>query len=108
VTLSGHLGLDGVEDLAACADEICRSAVDTAVFDATALTAVDEAGTRTLAAVFGCLAAHGVVACVRGVGCELQAMLDRLALTLPAPPPSADLVALGAALEGAAGGLGVG
>jgi anti-anti-sigma regulatory factor len=85
VTLSGRLDLDGVEDLAACADRICRSAIGAAVFDVAALTAVDEAGARTLAAAFRCLAAHGVVAWVRGVGAELQAMLDRLALTLPAP-----------------------
>lgn len=84
MTLSGRLDLDGVEDLAACADQICRSAVGTAVFDVAALTAVDEAGARTLAAAFRCLAAHGVVAWVQGVGGELQAMMDRLALTLPA------------------------
>ena len=86
MALSGPLDLDGVEDLAACADQICRSAVDTVVFDVAALTAIDEAGARTLAAAFRCLAAHGVVGWVRGVGAELQAMLDRLALTLPAPP----------------------
>jgi anti-anti-sigma regulatory factor len=86
VTLSGRLDLDSVEDLAACADEICRGAVRQAIFDVADLTGVDEAGTRTLAAAFGCLAAHGVAACVRGVGAELQAMLDRLGLTLPALP----------------------
>jgi anti-anti-sigma regulatory factor len=84
VTLSGRLDLDSVEDLAACTDEICRSAVRQAVFDVADLTGVDEAGARTLAAAFGCLAAHGVAACVGGVGRELQAMLDRLGLTLPA------------------------
>jgi anti-anti-sigma regulatory factor len=120
VTLSGRLDLDSVEDLAACTDEICRSAVRQAVFDVAALTGVDEAGARTLAAAFGCLAAHDVTAFVRGVGGDLQAMLDRLGLTLqalPAPsidataartgaamvPPSADLVRLGVALEGTAG-----
>lgn len=126
VALSGRLDLDSVEDLAACTDEICRSAVRHAVFDVTALTGVDDAGARTLAAAFGCLAAHGVTACVRGVGCELQAMLDRLGLTLPVlparsihataavrtgagvAPPSADLVGLGVAREGAAGGLAIG
>ncbi len=126
MTLSGRLDLDGVEDLAACADQICRSTVRAAVFDVAALTAVDEAGARTLAAAFRCLAAHGVVARVRGVGGELAAMLDRLGLTLPAParpghataaartgavlapaPPSADLVGLGVAILGAAGGVGV-
>jgi anti-anti-sigma regulatory factor len=86
VTLSGRLDLDSVEDLAACTDEICRGAVRQAVFDVVGLTGVDEAGARTLAAAFGCLAAHGVAAGVRGVGGELQAMLDRLGLTLPALP----------------------
>jgi anti-anti-sigma regulatory factor len=126
VMLSGRLDLDSVEDLAACTDEICRSAVRHAVFDVTALTGVDEAGARTLAAAFGCLAAHGVTACVRGVGGELQAMLDRLGLTLPAlptpsidataaagigaavVPPSAELVGVGVARQGAAGGLAIG
>jgi anti-anti-sigma regulatory factor len=125
VTLSGRLDLDSVEDLAACTDQICRSAVQWAAFDVTALIGVDEAGARTLATAFRCLAAHGVVAWVRGVGGELQAMLDRLGLTLPAGParsmdatvvgltgaavahPSADLVGLSAALEGAAGGLAI-
>lgn len=85
VTLSGRLDLDSVEDLAACTDEICSSAVRQAVFDVAGLTGVDEAGARTLAAAFGCLAAHGMTASVRGVGSELQAMLDRLGLALPAP-----------------------
>jgi anti-anti-sigma regulatory factor len=126
VALSGRLDLDSVEDLAACTDEICRSAVRYAVFDVAALTGVDEAGARTLAAAFGCLAAHSVTAWVRGVGGELQAMLDRLGLTLPVlparsidataaaatgaalVPASADLVGLGVAREGAAGGLTIG
>jgi anti-anti-sigma regulatory factor len=86
VKLSGRLDLDSVEDLAACTDEICRCAVRQAVFDVADLTGVDEAGARTLAAAFGCLAAHGVAAWVRGVGGELQAMLDRLGLALPALP----------------------
>ena len=89
VTLSGRLDLDSVEDLAACADQICRSAVRTVVFDVADLTAVDEAGARTLAAAFGCLASHGVTATVLGVGAELQAVLDRLALTLAAPSAGA-------------------
>jgi anti-anti-sigma regulatory factor len=86
VALSGRLDLDSVEDLAACTDEICRSAVRQAIFNVAALTGVDAAGARTLAAAFGCLAAHGVTASVRGVGGELQAMLDRLGLTLAALP----------------------
>jgi anti-anti-sigma regulatory factor len=86
LTLSGRLDLDSVEDLAACTDEICRGAVRQAIFNVADLTGVDEAGARTLAAAFGCLAAHGVAAFVRGVGAELQAMLDRLGLTLPTLP----------------------
>jgi anti-anti-sigma regulatory factor len=125
VTLAGRLDLDSVEDLAACADEICRSAVRQAAFDVVGLTGVDEAGARTLAAAFGCLAAHGVSACVSGVGGELQAMLDRLGLALPAlptrsvdaaapvradaavVPPSADLVGLGVARQGTADRLAI-
>jgi len=135
VTLTGRLDLDAVEDLAACADQICRSPVRTVIFDAAALTAVDEAGARTLAAAFRCLAVHGVAARLRGVGGDLQAMLDRLGLTLPAPPararqptavpavpaipaipaqagaagapPSAHLVAIGVTFQGAARGFGV-
>jgi len=126
VTLAGRLDLDGVEDLAACADQICRGAVRAVVFDVAALTAVDEAGARTLAAACRCLGAHSVTAWVRAVGGDLRAMLDRLGLALPERParsgyltadsrrgavpaqPSADLVDLGAALQRAAGALGVG
>jgi anti-anti-sigma regulatory factor len=125
VTLSGRLDLDSVEELAACTDQICRSAVQAAIFDVTGVTGADEAGARTLAAAFRCLASHDVSASVCGVGAEVQAMLDRLGLALPAPldlpadatgapigavpvPPSADLVGLGVTLQGTAGGLGVG
>jgi anti-anti-sigma regulatory factor len=126
VTLSGRLDLDSVEELAACTDEICRSAVREAVFEVTGLTAVDEAGARTLAAAFRCLASNEVVAWVRSVGSELQAMLDQLALRLPllpvrsvgaaargrvgtvAAPRSADVVGVRVALQGAADGLGIG
>lgn len=131
VTLAGRLDLDGVEDLAACADQICRRAVRTVVFDVAALTATDEAGARTLAAACRCLGAHGVTAWVRAVDGELRAMLDRLGLALPersarsgyqaadvrrtavrraAVPaqPSAGLVDLDVALQRAARGLGVG
>jgi hypothetical protein len=111
VTLSGRLDLDSVEELAACTDEICRSAVR---------------GARTLAAAFRCLASNEVVAWVRSVGSELQAMLDQLALRLPllpvrsvgaaargrvgtvAAPRSADVVGVRVALQGAADGLGIG
>jgi len=126
VTLAGRLDLDAVEDLAACADQICRGAVRAVVFDVAALTAVDEAGARTLAAACRCLCAHGVTAWVRAVDGELRAMLDRLRLALPersarsgykggdarrvAVPaqPSADLVDLAVTLQRPAGGLAVG
>lgn len=126
VTLAGPLDLDGVEDLAACADQICRRAVRTVVFDVAALTAADEAGARTLAAACRCLGAHGVTAWVRAVDGELRAILDRLGLALPersarsgyqaagvrraAVPAqrSAGLVDLDVALQRAARGLGVG
>jgi anti-anti-sigma regulatory factor len=112
VTLSGRLDLDGVEDLAACADQICRSAVRTVVFTVAALTAVDEAGARTLGVACRCLCAHGLAVYVRGVGPELHAMLDRLAIALPAPPVrarrSADLIRGGVAVQQAAIGLGLG
>ncbi len=111
MTLAGRLDLDSVEDLAACADQICRSAVRTVVIDAAALTGADEAGARTLATACQCLAAHGVSAWVRGVGDELAAMLDRLGLTLPAPRSrirqSADLAVRAVVVQRAAGGLGV-
>ncbi len=85
MTLAGRLDLDSVEDLAACTDQICRSAVLEAVFDVSGLTTVDEAGARTLVAAFRCLASHSVVALAEGIGLELQAMLDRLGVTLPVP-----------------------
>jgi anti-anti-sigma regulatory factor len=86
VTLTGHLDLDAVEDLAACADQICRSSVSDAVFDVTALAGVDEAGARTLAAACRCLRLHGVLAEVRGVRGQLRQVAERLGLALPEPP----------------------
>jgi anti-anti-sigma regulatory factor len=86
VTLTGHLELDAVEQLAACADRICRSPVRGAVFDVAALAAVDEAGARTLAAACRCLRLHGVLAEVRGVRGQLRQVIERLGLVLPEPP----------------------
>jgi anti-anti-sigma regulatory factor len=83
VTLTGHLDLDSVEDLAACADRICRSAIRAAVFDVAAVAAVDDAGARTLAAACRCLVSNGVLAEVRGVRAQLRQVLDRLGLMLP-------------------------
>lgn len=83
VTLAGRLELDSVEDLAACADQICRSVARTAVFDVGAVAVVDDAGVRTLAAACRCLTVHGVVAEVRGIGSQVRQALERLGLTVP-------------------------
>jgi anti-anti-sigma regulatory factor len=85
VTLAGRLELDGVEELAACADQICRSPVRAAAFDVTAVAVVDDAGARTLVAACRCLSSHGVAAEVRGVGSRFREVLGRLGLTLPEP-----------------------
>jgi anti-anti-sigma regulatory factor len=86
VTLTGSLDLDGVEELAACADRICRSAVRAVAFDVTGIAATDDAGVRTLAAACSCLSSHGVVVHVRGIGGQLRQVLGRLGLTLPEAP----------------------
>lgn len=86
VTLTGSLDLDGVEELAACADRICRSTVRAASFDVTGVAAADDAGVRTLAAACRCLSWHGVVAEVRGVGGQFRHVLGRLGLSLPEAP----------------------
>jgi anti-anti-sigma regulatory factor len=86
VTLTGSLDLDGVEELAACADRICRSAARAASFDVTGVAAADDAGVRTLAAAFRCLSSHGVVAEVRGAGDQFRQVLGRLGITLPEAP----------------------
>jgi anti-anti-sigma regulatory factor len=72
-----------VEELAACADQICRSSPTATVFDVAAVTAVDDAGARTLAAACGCLRANGIKADVRGISGEFRLVLERLGLTLP-------------------------
>jgi anti-anti-sigma regulatory factor len=90
VILSGSLGLDGVEELAACADRICRGKVRAVSFDVTEVVAADDAGVRTLAAACRCLSSHGVVAEVRGVGGQFRQVLNRLGLTLPEAPGRAD------------------
>src|SRR5262245_34171137 len=87
VTLTGSLDLDGVEDLAACADQICRSTVRAVSLDVTAIAAADDAGVRTLAAACRCLSLHGVEAEVYGIGDQLCQALARLGLTLPEATP---------------------
>ena len=86
VSLGGRLELDGVEELAACADQICRSSIRAVVFDVTALAAVDDAGARTLEAACQCLRRHGVTAQVRGICGVLRQAFDRLGLVLPEAP----------------------
>jgi len=106
VTLTGYLNLDAVEDLAACADRICRSAIRAAVFDVAAVAAADDAGARTLAAACRCLVSNGILAEVRGVRAQLRQVLDRLGLMLPEPPAGAFSAALApdAVTAGAAAG----
>jgi anti-anti-sigma regulatory factor len=96
VTLTGSLDLDGVEELAACADRICRSPVRSVAFDVTGIAAADDAGVRTLVAACRCLSSHGVVADVRGIGGQFRQVLGRLGLSLPeAPDRSGRRVAAG-------------
>jgi anti-anti-sigma regulatory factor len=86
VTLTGSLDLDGVEELAACADRICRSPVRAVAFDVTGVAVADDAGVRTLVAACRCLSSHGVVAHVRGIGGQFRQVLGRLGLSLPEAP----------------------
>jgi anti-anti-sigma regulatory factor len=86
VTLTGRLDLDGVEELAACADRIYRSTARAVSFDVAGVAAADDAGVRTLAAACRCLSSHGVVAEVRGIGGQFRQVLGRLGLTLPEVP----------------------
>jgi anti-anti-sigma regulatory factor len=86
VTLTGSLDLDGVEELAACADRICRSKARVASFDVAGVVAADDAGVRTLAAACRCLSLHGVVAEVRGISGQFRQVLGQLGLTLPETP----------------------
>jgi anti-anti-sigma regulatory factor len=103
VTLTGSLDLDGVEELAACADRICRGTARSVSFDVTGVAAADDAGVRTLAAACRCLSLHGVVAEVRGIGGQFRQVLARLGLTLPeAPVRSARRAGAGPAMAPAA------
>lgn len=103
VTLTGSLDLDGVEELAACADRICRSTVRAVSFDVTGVSVVDDAGVRTLAAACGCLTSHGVVVGVSGTSGQVRQVLSRLGLSLPeAPDRSAQRAAARSARRAAA------
>lgn len=92
VTLTGCLELDCVEQLAACADQICRSTTRSVVFDVGAVTAVDDAGVRTLAAACQCLSGNGIEARVRGISGEFRRVLQQLGLTVPEPRQPAGTV----------------
>ena len=90
--LSGELRIAHVEELAAWADRVCGVPVRNVALELGALTAVDEAGARTLAAACQCLRAHGRRVEIRGLRREVGLVLDRLGLVLadgPAPrrPP---------------------
>ena len=103
VTLTGRLELDGVEELAAFADRICRSTTRAVSFDVTGVVAADDAGVRTLVAACRCLNSHGVVAEIRGVQGQFREVLTRLGATLPeAPENAARLAAAGPARTPAA------
>jgi anti-anti-sigma regulatory factor len=93
--LSGELRIAHVEDVAAWADRVCGVPVRNVALELGALTAVDEAGARTLAAACQCLRLHGRRIEVRGLRREVSLVLDRLGLTLasgpaPVPRPRAD------------------
>jgi anti-anti-sigma regulatory factor len=75
-----------VEELAACADRICRTKARAVSFDVAGVASADDAGVRTLAAACRCLSSHGVVAEVRGIGGQFRQVLGRLGLTLPEAP----------------------
>jgi anti-anti-sigma regulatory factor len=98
VTLGGELGIAHVEELAACADRVCGTAVRNVRLELGGLAAVDEPGARTLAAACQCLRLNGRRVQVRGLRPEVSLVLAQLGLTLdgsipiPAPrvpPPAA-------------------
>src|ERR1700722_4469656 len=84
--LSGELSIAHVEELAAWADRICGVPVRNIALELDALTAVDEAGARTLAAACQCLRLHGRRGEVRGLRREVSLVLDRLGLVLADGP----------------------
>jgi anti-anti-sigma regulatory factor len=84
--LSGELRIAHVEELAAWADRVCGVPVRNVALELDALTAVDEAGARTLAAACQCLRLHGRRVEVRGLRREVSLVLDRLGLVLADGP----------------------
>ena len=84
--LSGELSIAHVEELAAWADRVCGVPVRNIALELDALTAVDEAGARTLAAACQCLRLHRRRVEVRGLRREVSLVLDRLGLVLADGP----------------------
>jgi anti-anti-sigma regulatory factor len=84
VALSGELGITHVEELAACADQVCGLPVRTVRVELSGLAAVDEPGARTLAVACQCLRRSGHRVDVRGIRPAVSRVLDRLGLTLDA------------------------
>jgi anti-anti-sigma regulatory factor len=84
VALSGELGIAHVEEVAACADQVCGLPVRTVRLELSGLAAVDEPGARTLAVACQCLRRSGHRVEVRGVGPAVRRVLDRLGLALDA------------------------
>jgi anti-anti-sigma regulatory factor len=84
VALSGELGIAHVEELAACADQVCGLPVRTVRVELSGLAAVDEPGARTLAVACQCLRRSGHRVDVRGIRPTVSRVLDRLGLTLDA------------------------
>jgi anti-anti-sigma regulatory factor len=82
VALSGELGIAHVEELAACADQVCGLPVRNVRLELGGLMAVDGPGARTLAAACQCLRLNGRRVSVRGVRREVSLVLDQLGLVL--------------------------
>ena len=61
VALSGELAIEHVEELAACADQVCGLPARNVRLELSGLMAVDEPGARTLAAACQCLRLHGQI-----------------------------------------------
>jgi anti-anti-sigma regulatory factor len=82
VALNGELGIAHVEELAACADQVCGLPARNVRLELSGLLAVDGPGARTLAAACQCLRLHGRRVSVRGVRREVSLVLDQLGLVL--------------------------
>ncbi|HMH90500.1 MAG TPA: STAS domain-containing protein [Streptosporangiaceae bacterium] len=88
VALSGKLAIEHVEELAACADQVCGLPVRNVRPELSGLMAVDGPGARTLAAACQCLRLNGHRVYVRGVRREVSLVLDQLALVRPTAGPA--------------------